>query len=105
MFDMEGRAGGPGRARAGHARVVSSRARQRTPAIEERAVAHILAVMLDKVEGVEDCGSITPPTGTTPRTVTSRQARAQPPSPSIVKPLVLNSSAAAAMADSLAFSH
>jgi hypothetical protein len=59
---------------------------QRGLAVEEWEIAHILAVMLDQVEGVEDCGSSTLPT--TPR-------NRDPPagttaSPSIVKLLALD---------------
>jgi hypothetical protein len=51
---------------------------QRSLAVKERATAQILAIMLDQVEGVEDCCPCRPPARQTPRTVTSRQARAQP---------------------------
>jgi hypothetical protein len=35
---------------------IAQQPRQRGLAIDERAIAHILAVMLDEVEGIEDCG-------------------------------------------------
>jgi hypothetical protein len=44
---------------------------QRGLTTEESGIAHILAVMLDKVEGVEDCGSSALPTG---QSIEPRQA-------------------------------
>jgi hypothetical protein len=42
---------------------IAQQPRQRGLAVEEWAIAHILAVMLDQVEGVEDCGSCALPLG------------------------------------------
>jgi hypothetical protein len=70
---------------------IAQQPRQRSLSVQEWEIAQIPA------EGVEDRGR--PPDETNPRTVTSRQARAQP---SIVKLLALFSSAAAAIADSRA---
>jgi hypothetical protein len=42
---------------------IAQQPRQRCLAVEERAIAHVLAVMLDEVEGVEDCGSSALPMG------------------------------------------
>jgi hypothetical protein len=58
---------------------IAQQPRQHSLALKKRAIAQILAIMLDKVEGIKDGGSSGLSTGTTPRTVTSRQARAQPP--------------------------
>jgi Putative MetA-pathway of phenol degradation len=54
------------------------RACQRGIVFEKRAIRQILAIMRDKVERIEDRFE-RPHDGTTPRTATSRQARAQPP--------------------------
>jgi hypothetical protein len=48
---------------------IAQQARQGGLAVEEWAIAHILAIMLDQVEGIEDRGS----------SGLSRPARAQPP--------------------------
>ena len=41
---------------------IAQQPRQRSLAVEEWAIAHVLAVMLDEVEEVKDCGSSGPPT-------------------------------------------
>jgi len=41
---------------------IAQQPRQRSLAVEEWAIAHVLAVMLDEVEEVKDCGSSGLPT-------------------------------------------
>jgi hypothetical protein len=80
---------------------IAQQPRQRSLAVKEREIAHILAVVLDQVEGIEDCSSSALPMGQLleqRQTVGPQYNR----SPSIVKVLALMRRAAVAMADSRA---
>jgi hypothetical protein len=78
---------------------VAQQALQRGLAVEEWTIAHILAVMLDEVEGIEDRGI-----GGLRRLNSSNRDKPSSPStttsPSIVKLLALVNSAAAALGSS-----